>query len=197
MKYKKDCKYEEVLHILNFGITSPECTLNGRIKKHLVNRTKQNFFLKTTQEHSTCHIQKIFIKKKRKNDSGEMVDVDLLYPPPNERLDIIKNVHTKLSHAGRDKMLPEINITYFWEGITKDVLNFLKNCEFCVSYKGRNLKQPLKAINVQKPRERLQFDVTKLQKDSHGYIGMATAIDCHTVIHYYFKKVIFQLTNKL
>ena len=69
---------------------------------------------------------------------------------------------------------------YFWPGIKETVEVFLKNCRFCSTTKGKSTREPLKAIIIKEPRERLQFDISKLPKDSHGYVGFISAIDCHT-----------------
>jgi len=181
MNLKNDKKYEDILHYLQFKCFSPDSKLGGRKKKYLAKSIQNgDYFLKTISEHSTAHVQKIFVKNEVKNDSGEFEIIDAIYPHPSEREEIIKFSHLKLAHAGRDKLLPFIQNIYYWKGIKADVETYLKLCEFCTSHKGKNKKQPLKAINIAQPRERLQYDITKLPRDKHGYIGFASAIDCHT-----------------
>jgi transposase InsO family protein len=66
---------------------------------------------------------------------------------------------------------------YAWKGMTKDISNFVKQCNHCQEETPSPLKPPLRPILTKKPRERFQMDVTYAVKDKHYVYVM---IDCFT-----------------
>ena len=66
--------------------------------------------------------------------------------PQNYRKQLIDAVHN-LSHTGSKSTLKQLQISYSWPGITKDVKDFVKNCTDCQSSKiTKHIKPPYKNL---------------------------------------------------
>lgn len=53
-------------------------------------------------------------------------------------------------HLGRDKTLKKVSDNYFWKGMKKDVIDFVKKCDKCLRVNPANVKTapPLNSIDV-------------------------------------------------
>ena len=52
-------------------------------------------------------------------------------PPPSDRDELVKQLHTKLCHVGVKKTFAALKQNYYWAGFYKHVEDVLRNCEQC------------------------------------------------------------------
>ena len=62
---------------------------------------------------------------------GKHGALKLEVPPPEERVDIIKRVHHKIGHLGRDRTYHMVSRYYWWPGMHAQVASVLKQCLQC------------------------------------------------------------------
>ena len=62
---------------------------------------------------------------------GKHGALKLEVPPPEERVDIIKRVHHKIGHLGRDRTYHMVSRYYWWPGMHAQVAAVLKQCLQC------------------------------------------------------------------
>ena len=90
--------------------------------------------------------------------------------PSNLRKDILHELHTKetAGHLGVNKTLERVKDRFYWPGCTKDVKDWCRACDLCVSRERptRTPRAPLRTYNVGAPLERVALDVLGPLPDS-------------------------------
>lgn len=79
---------------------------------------------------------------------------------------IIEKSHIGLGHIGVNRLQYEIiRRGYFWNNITRDIINYAKQCVICTTH---NANKPIKPANKQilsyYPMKRVEMDLIKLSK---------------------------------
>lgn len=87
----------------------------------------------------------------------------VLVAPYNIRSDIMHQLHTQriAGHLGRDKTLKAVKFTFFWPGMSTDVMNWCRKCWDCAKGKpgpGAG-KAPLQQSKVGAPFDRIGIDI--------------------------------------
>ena len=98
------------------------------------------------------------------DNSISSIPVTIITNP--EKNYILNVIHKNLGHLGINRLQYEIRRRgYYWNGLTKDVFNYIKRCTLCTQ---KNLNKPIKPTIKQilsyYPLERLQLDITYLSK---------------------------------
>lgn len=108
-----------------------------------------------------------------------------LYIPQadNLRQTVIAECHDTLycGHLGRDATLARVQRLFYWEGVSKDVRDYVSTCPTCLADKPRTgkvlgLLQPFPVPN--RPWEYMGADlITKLPKTARGHDSVLTCVD--------------------
>ncbi len=61
--------------------------------------------------------------------------------PEKIRLTLIENFHKKFGHIGSKQMLKLISSSFYWENMSKNISDFVKNCEICQTNKINRMKK--------------------------------------------------------
>lgn len=88
----------------------------------------------------------------------------LLCIPSHMKYDILFSNHSEplAGHLGVAKTINRINKNYYWDGLRKDVIKFVRGCPDCQARKGLENKKPLgllKPIKVGKPFDMIGVDL--------------------------------------
>jgi hypothetical protein len=84
-------------------------------------------------------------------------------------------------HSGRDSTVQRVQQVYFWIGMTEDIKNFIKSCDYCQKFKSNShpVRPPLGLFEVPKgPTEILGIDlIGPLPVTDSGYSYVLTGVD--------------------
>ena len=88
-------------------------------------------------------------------------------PYKHEKDIIINDCHVNYNHCGRDNTYENVlNNNWFWNGMKKDIANFIKTCPFCnTGNKYKKLKGKNKIIIENGPHYRYAADIWTLPKE--------------------------------
>lgn len=90
-------------------------------------------------------------------DDGQLVI------PKNEKATVLQHYHDEPSagHYGVDKTFERISKRYYWQGMRKDIENYVKNCIKCQRYKPSNMKPAglIQTTIMNQRFETLSFDL--------------------------------------
>ena len=77
-------------------------------------------------------------------------------------------------------MMATIQQTFTWAGLKKDVMQYIKNCDYCQTEKPFNSAPPLTPIVAEGRRNRAIFDLVDMGVDSYDKRYMLTLINSYT-----------------
>lgn len=80
--------------------------------------------------------------------------------PQSLRRRAISQAHS--GHVGTDKMKSQLRSLFYWSGMTRDIDNFVKQCDTCVRFSRCNRRSPLTTVadTAKNPWEVLSLDFT-------------------------------------
>jgi hypothetical protein len=98
----------------------------------------------------------------------------LIYPPKEERDEIIDKFHAASAHFGVDSTLNRIKEKYFWTKMYNDVENYKKRCEKCIRNDHHLIENhPALANKITKINDEISIDFSwGYDVDSDGYNGV-------------------------
>lgn len=101
------------------------------------------------------------------------------------RTAIIKSCHDEViaAHQGIARTIEKIKGIFWWEGMVKDIENYVRTCESCQRNKAENRSFPSGLNPIDIPPERwhtLTMDFTKLPKTKEGYDQLTVVVDKFT-----------------
>ncbi|KAG1441678.1 hypothetical protein G6F56_011372 [Rhizopus delemar] len=86
--------------------------------------------------------------------------------------------HPLGGHLAYNNTLHKIASRYYWDTISKDVLEYVQNCHRCQRYGNKSLKEELYPVAVsQKPFDRIALDVKHVQTSRSGNRYIIAGID--------------------
>ncbi|KAK3085333.1 hypothetical protein FSP39_001659 [Pinctada imbricata] len=77
---------------------------------------------------------------------GILLYRDRLIIPEAMREDVLKAIHT--GHLGLNKCRERAKLSVWWPGLSQDIENLVRNCEFCNINKGKQRSEPLKTTTL-------------------------------------------------
>jgi hypothetical protein len=94
-----------------------------------------------------------------------------------KRKDILKALHEESGHRDREATYRKIADRYWWEGMWKDVRDWVKTCDPCQRSQGSRFFESLQPIHEEMPFWRVVLDCVKLMPPSNGMNYAAIARD--------------------
>jgi hypothetical protein len=144
--------------------------------------------LKEGQLPNTVDLEEGKRARKRVNNyywKGQKLYFKGLYvPKPEERIQLVIQMHEDLGHFGEQKTLVEICQRYFWHNRTEDVQIVVRRCQQCQLVKSvgsvRSGDEELKTIPICDLFHRIAMDTTgPLPETKSGNRYILVAIDCY------------------
>lgn len=95
---------------------------------------------------------------------------------------VLKLLHDDMGHQGVERTLKLIRTRAYWPGMTRDIENYLKRCERCVTSKAPQpkIRPPMHSLIATKPLEVLAIDFTVLERSSNGLENILVMTDVFT-----------------
>ena len=117
------------------------------------------------------------------HDSGKS-EMHLIVPE-KKKSDVLHYFHDipTAAHLGAEKMTERIKHSFYWPSMSKEILNYCKSCDLCVSRKTsqKSNKAPLGQYLVGEPMERVALDVLgPLPVSNKGNKYILVMSDCFT-----------------
>jgi transposase InsO family protein len=82
---------------------------------------------------------------------------------------VLRYVHNEMGHLGQDRTMSLLRDRFFWYGMTRDVEDWIKNCERCIRRKATNSPAPMTSITSSQPLEIVCMDYLTLESSKGGY----------------------------
>ncbi|KAK3101184.1 hypothetical protein FSP39_001606 [Pinctada imbricata] len=83
---------------------------------------------------------------------------------------VLRSIHNKMGHPGRDKVLSLLRDRFFWPGLYQDVDTWIKECKRCVMRKSAATdKAELVSIETTQPLELVCMDFLTLERSKGGF----------------------------
>lgn len=111
-----------------------------------------------------------------------LVKRPILIKNNDEKLELMSKFHNDAlygGHCGQGKMYARLRASYYWKGMTRDVKNFVKNCENCIVNKVRpkNIEQMKRVETPQSPFDVVIIDtIGPFQRSHKGNVYAVTMI---------------------
>ncbi len=111
--------------------------------------------------------------------------------PDSLKLEVLRGVHDSAGHQGSARTLSLAVERFFWPGMSKDIMLYVKNCQRCVVGKTPepNARAPLEHIRTSEPMELVCIDFWSAEQTSGKVVDvlvvtdhfskMAHAFPCH------------------
>ncbi|RVE44459.1 hypothetical protein evm_010863 [Chilo suppressalis] len=97
---------------------------------------------------------------------GLLFKNNCLVVPKSLQQDMLQKLH--YNHIGREKTKIRARESLFWIGMSKDIDNFIKNCNSCIKYSPENQKEPLIQHKVPiKAWQKLGVDIFHLYSNDY------------------------------
>ena len=94
---------------------------------------------------------------------------------------VMTSLHDDMGHQGRDKTLSLVRDRFIWYGMTRDIDNWIANCERCIRRKQpANDRAPLINIETSQPLELVCMDYLSLERSKGGYDNILVITDHFT-----------------
>ena len=123
-------------------------------------------------------IQDGILYRTRHNDGEERLQLVL---PKAIRNQALRGLHDEVGHLGRDRTLDLVRQRFYWPSLSKDVEDYLRNCERCVKRKAHDPPPaPLVPINFSEPMELLAMDFLCLETGKGDYENILVVTDAFT-----------------
>ena len=103
----------------------------------------------------------------------------LVLVPKSERADLMERVHEELQHAGHRRMLQALRMTYIWEGMSADVLRFVRDCILCSlsKFKLNMAHGQYRAVEYSGPGDAVGLDFYSVAMSEDGFCVIMLMID--------------------
>ena len=91
--------------------------------------------------------------------------------------EVLRYLHNRMGHPGRDKTLSLVRDRFFWPGMTRDIEDWIKGCKRCLLRKSPDTdRAPLHNIVTYQPLELVCMDFLTLEpsKGGHQYVLVIT-----------------------
>ena len=168
-----------IAHVLRILHSEQECTSTRGQRSQL---PKDVYCL--LREKRRLVIQDGILYRTRHNDGEERLQLVL---PKAIRNQALRGLHDEVGHLGRDRTLDLVRQRFYWPSLSKDVEDYLRNCERCVKRKARDpLPAPLVPINVSEPMELLAMHFLSLETGKGGYENILVVTDAFTKFSWVF-----------
>jgi transposase InsO family protein len=94
---------------------------------------------------------------------------------------VLKYVHNNMGHPGRDRTTSLLRDRFFWHGMTRDVDEWIGDCDRCVRRKTpTNMRAPLTSITSTQPLEIVCMDFLTLEVSKGGIQNILVITDHFT-----------------
>lgn len=93
---------------------------------------------------------------------------------------VLRNIHNKMGHLGRDKTLSLVRQQFYWPRMQRDVANWINSCERCVKSKKTAEKTELVNIRTSQPLELVCMDYLTLEPSKGGIQNILVITDNFT-----------------
>ncbi|XP_062699752.1 uncharacterized protein K02A2.6-like [Aedes albopictus] len=94
--------------------------------------------------------------------------------PRSLRKKLLDNLH--MAHLGIDYTLRAARESFFWPGMSDQVINYIRNCEVCMEFSGHQQKPPMTTHQIPEyPFQRVNIDLGEIKIDNKKLIMMVTA----------------------
>lgn len=101
--------------------------------------------------------------------------------PSGYRKFILQKVHNEMGHQGRDRTISLLRDRFFWYGMTKDVENWITNCDRCIRRKTPTSQRvPMVSIETTQPLELVCMDFLGLETSKGGQQYILVIMDHFT-----------------
>ena len=168
-----------IAHVLRILHSEQECTSTRGQRSQL---PKDVYCL--LREKRRLVIQDGIMYRTRHNDGEERLLLVLLKAIRSQAL---RGLHDEVGHLGRDRTLDLVRQRFYWPSLSKDVEDYLRNCERCVKRKARDPPPaPLVPINVSEPMELLAMHFLSLETGKGGYENILVVTDAFTKFSWVF-----------
>jgi hypothetical protein len=95
----------------------------------------------------------------------------------DQRQEILKALHDKIGHRGRNVTFQHITRRYQWKGMFEDIKEYIKTCERCQMRKKARFEEPLHPTWSTYVWEKLGLDVVYMPTTGDGYRFLVLARD--------------------
>ena len=103
-------------------------------------------------------------------EDGLILKGDRIVVPPTLRREILNIIHQ--GHLGQEKCLLRARTSVFWPGLTKDVINLVKECDPCQRHQRQQQKQPIMQPEPPNyPWQRLNSDLFEFKGHQYQLIS--------------------------
>ena len=103
----------------------------------------------------------LFRRPNTSKPARRVVDMD------TQKQQILKELHDDSGHKGKESTYTRVSDRYYWDGMYKDVVRYVKTCSQCQFRESRRLEEELHPTYVDKRWEQVHVDVTPMP-GSHG-----------------------------
>ncbi len=100
--------------------------------------------------------------------------------PRQYRKEALMGVHNSTGHMGRDRSLELLQQRFFWPGMSKDLEEWVQNCETCIRRKAPGDIAPLVPIATSRPLELVCMDYLSLEESKGGIKDILVITDHFT-----------------
>lgn len=110
-------------------------------------------------------------------EDGEMVKQ--LCIPSSLRNFVLKQVHDKCGHQGRERTVALAKHRFFWPGYVKDIQHYCDSCERCMISKepSPKVKSAMCHVLANQPLETVAMDFTVLERSTSGFENVLVMTD--------------------
>lgn len=110
-------------------------------------------------------------------EEGEIVQ-QLCLPASLKHI-VMKELHDKCGHQGKERTLALARRRFFWPGLSKDVFDYCSSCERCVIAKDAlpKIRSRMCHLMAKQPLETVAMDFTLLEKSSSGFENVLVITD--------------------
>ncbi len=135
--------------------------------------------LQFIQEFPRLTVSRGVLYRKIQIEGGE--EKMQLVLPREFRSTALSGLHNDVGHLGRDKTLNLVRARFFWPGMSKDVEEWIRNCDRCIRRKTpTNQRAPLVNIKTTQPLEMVSLDFLSLETSRGGYANILVITDHFT-----------------
>jgi hypothetical protein len=100
--------------------------------------------------------------------------------PQKFRKVVMDQLHDRMGHQGRDKLLYLLKERFYWPGMYVTAVEWIKQCVRCVLRKKISSKAPLVGIQTSQPLELVCMDYLTLEMSKGGYQNILVITDHYT-----------------
>lgn len=174
-----------VLKLANEKVSIPqlfskllEAASKTNVKKLQISTDDSVFKLCTISEFKKCGNDML---KKAKNMSISIIKPPRMIESQDEKMEILEKFHNDPifgGHTGQKRLYAKLRQNYYWKHMTKDISNFVRNCENCKlnKHKMYTKEKMIVTETPSKPFESLIIDLIGPLTASNGKLYVVTII---------------------